>query len=166
MSNVEMNPREDRLDAWHDGSAICVVAVSSHGDPLDLADHEVGEFIRKLEGCLAKSQKASPKDSKSSSPPVSSDRAALAESWVTTLRHLAACRFYLPERLASEESLAAELELAHYLHHNELGLALEAAESLGDTLEPPPQFWRELELAATSMEMQEASARYAARRDA
>ena len=164
MNNVPNNPREDRLDAWYDGSAICVVAVSSDGDPLDLADHEIGEFIRKLEGCLAESQSLPTKGSKSSSSPVESDRAALAESWATALRHLAACRFHLPERLAAEESLAAEL--AHYLHHNELGLALEAAESLGDTLDPPPQFWRELELAATSMAMQEEAARYAARRDA
>lgn len=166
MTNVPKHVREDRLDAWYDGSAICVVAVGSHGDPLDLADHEVGEFIRKLEGCLAESQSRTTKGSEPSSSSIQSERAALVESWATTLRHLAACRFYLPERLSAEASLAAELELAHYLHHNELGLALAAAESLGNTLDPPPQFWRELELAATNMAMLDAAARYAARRDA
>ena len=158
MSDVPS--REDRLDAWYDGSAVCVVAIGSHGDPLDLADHEVSAFILKLEGCLAESG-ATP--NASSAEP---GRPALAESWATTIRHLAACRFYVPEHLAAEASVAAELELAHYLHQNELGLALEAAEALGDTLKPPTQFWRELELAATSMAMPEAAARYAARRDA
>ena len=157
MSNVPSDSREDRLDAWYDGSAVCVVAVGSHGDPLDLADHEVSAFILKLEGCLAESGAAAS---------VSSSEPSLAESWAETIRHLAACRFYVPEQLAAEASLAAELELARYLHHNELGLALEAAEALGDSLKASAGFWRELELAATSMALPEAAARYAARRDA
>jgi hypothetical protein len=43
---------EDRLDAWYDGSAICVIAVGSYGDPLDLGEHEVERFIEKLQACL------------------------------------------------------------------------------------------------------------------
>lgn len=43
---------QERLDAWYDGSAICVVAIGSHGDPLDLAEHEVEAFIEKLQQCL------------------------------------------------------------------------------------------------------------------
>jgi hypothetical protein len=50
------NPRqlfpEDRLDAWWDGSAICVVAVGSHGDPLDLGEGEVVAFIEKLQALV------------------------------------------------------------------------------------------------------------------
>jgi hypothetical protein len=46
----------ERLDAWVDGSAICVVAVSSHGDPLDLNEHEVEAFIEKLRQWLAKTR--------------------------------------------------------------------------------------------------------------
>jgi hypothetical protein len=38
---------ENKLDAWYDGSAICVIAVSSHGDPLDLGEAEVERFIEK-----------------------------------------------------------------------------------------------------------------------
>jgi hypothetical protein len=49
-------PKQDRLDAWYDGSAICVIAVGSHGDPLDLADHEVEQFIAKLQSCLRESK--------------------------------------------------------------------------------------------------------------
>ena len=43
---------QDRLDAWWDGSAICVIAVGSHGDPLDLGEEEVQAFIEKLQVCL------------------------------------------------------------------------------------------------------------------
>lgn len=43
---------EDRLDAWYDGSAVCVIVIGSHGDPLDLAEHEVEAFIEKLRACL------------------------------------------------------------------------------------------------------------------
>jgi hypothetical protein len=49
-------PEEDRLDAWYDGSAICIIAVGTHGDPLDLAEHEVEEFIEKLQNCLRQSR--------------------------------------------------------------------------------------------------------------
>jgi hypothetical protein len=52
----------DRLDAWYDGSAICVIAVSSFGDPMDLGDEEVEEFIEKLRRCLRES-KGSPHES-------------------------------------------------------------------------------------------------------
>jgi len=44
--------KADRCDAWYDGSAICVIAVGSHGDPLDLGEGEVVELITKLESCL------------------------------------------------------------------------------------------------------------------
>jgi hypothetical protein len=45
-------PQGDRLDAWYDGSAICVIAVGSHGDPLDLSEEEVEALIGKLQACL------------------------------------------------------------------------------------------------------------------
>ena len=50
MSND--HSREDRPDAWFDGSAVCVIAVGPQGDPLDLAEHEVEAFIAKLQRCL------------------------------------------------------------------------------------------------------------------
>lgn len=52
------SPREDRLDAWYDGSAICVIAIGPHGDPLDLAEHEVEALIQKLQRCLSESRGA------------------------------------------------------------------------------------------------------------
>lgn len=54
MQSTQRN--DDRLDAWFDGSAICVVAVGSHGDPLDLAEHEVEAFIVKLQRCLCEAR--------------------------------------------------------------------------------------------------------------
>ncbi|OGB23587.1 MAG: hypothetical protein A3I66_23985 [Burkholderiales bacterium RIFCSPLOWO2_02_FULL_57_36] len=45
-------PKQDRLDAWYDGSVICIVAIGAHGDPLDLGEHEVEAFIEKLQACL------------------------------------------------------------------------------------------------------------------
>lgn len=51
-----MNNQEERLDAWYDGSAICLIAVGAHGDPLDLGDDEVRALIARLELCLAQSQ--------------------------------------------------------------------------------------------------------------
>ncbi len=49
--------KSDRLDAWFDGSAICIIATGSHGDPLDLSEHEVEEFIAKLKDCLEQAKK-------------------------------------------------------------------------------------------------------------
>ena len=51
---------QDRLQAWFDGSAICVIAVGSQGDPLDLGDEEVEAFIQKLQECLQQSRGKSP----------------------------------------------------------------------------------------------------------
>jgi hypothetical protein len=49
--------KEDRLEAWYDGSAICVIAIGSHGDPLDLGEVEVEAFIERLRECLAESRR-------------------------------------------------------------------------------------------------------------
>jgi hypothetical protein len=46
---------DDRCDAWYDGSAVCVIAVGSHGDPLDLAEHEAEALVAKLQACLKES---------------------------------------------------------------------------------------------------------------
>ena len=47
---------KDSLDAWYDGSAICVIAVGTHGDPLDLGEEEVEESIKKLQALLAEAR--------------------------------------------------------------------------------------------------------------
>nr|WP_314606625.1 hypothetical protein [uncultured Janthinobacterium sp.] len=57
-----MNNQEERLDAWYDGSAICLIAVGAQGDPLDLGDDEVRALIVKLQQCLAESEAAAKDD--------------------------------------------------------------------------------------------------------
>ena len=57
-----MNHQDERLDAWYDGSAICLIAVGSLGDPLDLGDDEVRALIAKLQQCLAESEAAATDD--------------------------------------------------------------------------------------------------------
>jgi len=47
-----MTLKEDRLDAWFDGTAICLIAIGAHGDPLDLTADEAESLIAKLQGCL------------------------------------------------------------------------------------------------------------------
>lgn len=54
MSRVQ---DQDRLDAWYDGSAICVIAVGAQGDPLDLGEQEIEDFIAKLQGLLAEAKR-------------------------------------------------------------------------------------------------------------
>jgi hypothetical protein len=76
---------------------------------------------------------------------------SLQQSWATTLRYLAASRFYLPAALPTSDSEAAWSEVEHFLRHNELELALESAIELGDLVSAPPQYWGELLLAAREM---------------
>jgi hypothetical protein len=86
----------------------------------------------------------------------------LKESWAVTLRHLAASRYYLPTLLEGE-ALEAARRMEDYLHHNELGLALDEAEALGELVESSARFWEELRLAAQNMGMKEEAAKYARR---
>jgi len=47
-----MTSKEDRLDVWFDGSAVCLIAISAQNEPLDLSGDELEAFIAKLQGCL------------------------------------------------------------------------------------------------------------------
>ena len=49
---MPVQPNPERLDAWYDGSAICIIAVTASGGPLDLGEDEVEAFIEKLRACL------------------------------------------------------------------------------------------------------------------
>ncbi|WP_158301239.1 hypothetical protein [Janthinobacterium sp. BJB426] len=62
MSQSNMNEGKERLDAWYDGSAICLIAVGAQGAPLDLGDDEVRALIAKLQQCLAESEAAAMDD--------------------------------------------------------------------------------------------------------
>ena len=62
MKSDNMNNQEERLDAWYDGSAICLIALGAHGDPLDLGNDEMRALIAKLQHCLAESEAAATDD--------------------------------------------------------------------------------------------------------
>lgn len=55
-----MTHKEDRLDAWFDGSAVCLIAIGAHGEPLDLDEKEVESLVAKLQDCLAQMRKTAP----------------------------------------------------------------------------------------------------------
>ena len=54
---MSLMPQQERLNAWYDGSAICIIAAEANGDPLDLSADEVEAFILKLQACLAESKR-------------------------------------------------------------------------------------------------------------
>ena len=48
--------KKDRLDVWYDGSAICIIAVATNGDPLGLGEAEADELLHKLQACIAQAK--------------------------------------------------------------------------------------------------------------
>jgi hypothetical protein len=55
-----MTHKEDRLDAWFDGSAVCLIAIGAHNEPLDLDEKEVESLVAKLQDCLVQMRKTTP----------------------------------------------------------------------------------------------------------
>lgn len=85
------------------------------------------------------------------------------ESLKASLRHLAAARYFLPKELDFGEFSDSERQFCDFLHHRELGLALEELEGLGETNRGHAEeslFWMELMLAAESMDLPEHADRY------
>jgi hypothetical protein len=70
------------------------------------------------------------------------NRPELLESWSRTLADLVCARAFLPADLGLVDD---------WLEHNELGLALEALEALGDEHAVPDAFWAALLPAADRM---------------
>jgi hypothetical protein len=66
-------------------------------------------------------------------------------------RHLAACRYHLPQRLPSARARGCERDLANHLWRQDFVPAWHAAEALGLACEPSALFWRELKLAAQQL---------------
>lgn len=78
-------------------------------------------------------------------------------------RHLAACRYHLPEELGSVVARCAERALMRHLWRQELDPALDAAERLGLASASSPLFWRELKLAAQHLQNEAHVRRHAER---
>jgi hypothetical protein len=75
------------------------------------------------------------------------------KSWAISLRHLAASRFYLQEYLPNAEAEEAWMNAQAFLHHNELEMALDALQNLGELCSASSAFWAELLLAAGNMSL-------------
>lgn len=81
------------------------------------------------------------------------DRHQLEQSWAITRGHLDKARHLLPETLRdSIEGWSLE-RYEECIDHNELELALEELEGVGDENHAPTAFWNELLAAAENMEL-------------
>lgn len=89
----------------------------------------------------------------------------LPKSWRKTRRHLMAARDPLPSPMREDIETGNLDRLEDWLAHNELELALDELEGLGETNARSPRFWREPSHAAGNMGIWERSARYEAKRD-
>lgn len=76
------------------------------------------------------------------------DSGDLSASWEITRVHLAAARSLLPPTLFQGPPL---LEVAEFLDHNELELAMDELALLSDQFPAPPAFWEALRAAAANM---------------
>jgi len=68
-----------------------------------------------------------------------------------------------PPHEASELFSKIEKEFEEFIDHNELGLALEELEELGNLVPCRGGFWRDLERAAITMELMERAQTYRSR---
>jgi hypothetical protein len=84
----------------------------------------------------------------------------LSESWKRSYRYLTAARYYLPPVLRESPESGTVAQFEQFLRHNELGLALDELEGIGETNNADPQFWSEMILAAENMELHDHAARY------
>lgn len=91
-------------------------------------------------------------------------RDELIASWARTERHLRQAREMLPEPPAEGPDATGSVDAFNeYLDHNELELALDALEMLGDGNSVRTEFWRELLAAAENMALSKHAVRYRAR---
>jgi hypothetical protein len=87
----------------------------------------------------------------------------LHQHWAETERQLRAARAELSIAPHQEPSLGTDDRYQEYLDANELQLALEELEGLGQQNEASPAFWDMLRTAAERMQLREHAVRYARR---
>ena len=84
----------------------------------------------------------------------------LQKSWEITSRHLKAAFNQLPLSIKEEPSVGSVKRFHDWLAHNELELALDELEGLGQLNSCASEFWRELLAAARNMDLPEHVSRY------
>lgn len=80
----------------------------------------------------------------------------LEESWELTSAHLERAHAHIPNSRAVADGTngsSLQAEYREYLDHNELGLALDTLETIGKQIDAPAEFWRNLEKAASQMQL-------------
>jgi hypothetical protein len=87
----------------------------------------------------------------------------LHQHWAETERQLRAARAELSAVPHQGPSLGTDDRYQEYLDANELQLALEELEGLGEQNEASPVFWNMLRIAAERMQLSEHAVRYARR---
>jgi len=94
-----------------------------------------------------------------------SSNAALVKHWAVIRSHLESARQALPEPIRENLGQLRDADLAglatygEFIDHNELELALDQLEALGDVNDCRGGFWRDLQRAATLMELTERAQR-------
>ena len=84
----------------------------------------------------------------------------LEESWNITRHHLGNARNLLPASVKENVEFGTLERLEEWLFHNELELALDEIEGLGELNDSPAKFWEALLAAAENMNLQLHVARY------
>lgn len=84
----------------------------------------------------------------------------LKESWAITKRHLETGVSLLPENVHSDPEAGSVERFKDYIEHNELELALDELEGLGEANPCGPSFWKELLVAAETMQLSKQAERY------
>lgn len=79
----------------------------------------------------------------------------LHESWARTRRHLSHAAALLPADLVEPEDGGRLARYREWLEHNELELALDELEGLGEINRVPREFWIHLRDAALEMQLEE-----------
>lgn len=82
------------------------------------------------------------------------------QSWERTRAHLAAAVAHLPENPAPNPEGGRLEEYRDYLEHNELELALDELEALGEANPVSAAYWQALARAAAEMQLREHERRY------
>jgi len=77
----------------------------------------------------------------------------LEQSWKVTIGYLQASYSLLPKEMPFEEAVGFREDYLDFLKHNELELAMNSLDDLGILCNVPNQYWKQLELAATNMEL-------------
>jgi hypothetical protein len=93
------------------------------------------------------------------------DRKDLEKSWRKTTRHLKAAREQLPKEVAGAEEGWSIQQYEEWLAHNELELAFDELEGLGDEHNCGRGFWLEMHAAAENMGLLDKATRCQERAD-